>query len=149
MAKEVDLFGPEDAFVVSEDKTSGVEAFKGQMQVASVFFGSRGEDKDVVDIGDAEGEIAKDGVYHPLKGGTSVVKAKIGVVEGVGAEGRGDGGLRDVVWMHGDLVVAVQEVQFGEYLCPVEVGGDVCDVGKREVVWFRYHVGASIITAGA
>ena len=71
------------------------------------------------------------------------------VVECVGAEGRGDGGLRDVVWMHGDLVVALQEVQFGEYLCPVEVGGDVCNVGQRVVVWFRYHVEASIITAGA
>ena len=57
--------------------------------------------------------------YHPLKGRTSVAKAKTGVVESVGAKGRGDGGLWDVVWMHGDLVVALQEVQFGEYLRPV------------------------------
>ena len=78
-----------------------------------------------------------DGVYHPLKGGTSVAKAKTGVVESVGAKGCGDGGLRDVVWIHGDLVVALQEVQFREYLRPVEVGGDVCDVGQRVVVWFR------------
>ena len=149
MAQEVDLFGPEDAFVVAEDKTSRAEAFKDQMQVAPVFFGSRGEDKDVIDVGDAEGEIAEDGVYHPLKGGTSVAKAKTGVVESIGDEGRGDGGLSDVVWMHGDLVVALQEVQFGEYLLPVEVGGDVCDVGQRVVVWFCYHVEASIIAAGA
>ena len=59
MAQEVDLFGPEDSFVVPE-------AFKDQMQVAPVFFGGRGEDKDVIDVGDAEGEIAEDGVYHPL-----------------------------------------------------------------------------------
>ena len=65
------------------------------------------ENEDVIDVGDAEGEIAEDGVYHPLKGGTSVAKAKTGVVESVGAEGRGDGGLRDVVWVHGDLVVAL------------------------------------------
>ena len=77
------------------------------MQVAPVLFGGGGENKDVIDVGDAEGEIAEDGVYHPLKGGASVVKAKTGVVERVGAEGRGDGGLRDVVWMHGDLVVAL------------------------------------------
>ena len=127
MAQEVDLFGPKDAFVVAEDQTSGAEAFKDQMQVVPVFFGGRGEDEDVINIGDAEAEITEDGVYHPLKGGTSVAKAKTGVVESVGAEGRGDGGLRDVVWMHGDLVVALQEVQFGEYLHPVEVGGDVCD----------------------
>ena len=77
------------------------------------------------------------------------MKAKTGVVERVGAEGHGDGGLRDVVWMHGDLVVALQEVQFGEYLRPVEVGSDVCNVWQRVVVWFRYHVEASIIAAGA
>ena len=105
MAQEVDLFGPEDSFVVAEDETSGVEAFKDQMQVAPVFFGGRGEDEDVIDIGNTEGEIAEDGVYHPLKGGTSVAKAKTGVVESVGAKGCGDGGLRDVVWMHRDLVV--------------------------------------------
>ena len=125
MAQEVHLFGPEDAFVVAEDETSRAEAFKDQMQVAPVFFGGRGADEDVVDVGDAEGEIAEDGIYHLLKGSTSIAKAKTGVVEGVGAEGSGDGGLWDVVWMHGDLVVALQKVQFGEYLCPVEVGGDI------------------------
>ena len=107
MAKEVDLFSPEDAFVVAEDKTSGVEAFEDQVQVAPVLFGSGGENEDVIDVGDTEGEIAEVGVYHPLKCGASVVKAKRGVVESVDAEGRGDGGLRDVVWMHRDLVVAL------------------------------------------
>ena len=140
---------PEDAFVVAEDETSGTETFKDQMQVAPVFFSGRGEDEDVIDVGNAEGEIAEDGVYHPLEGGTSVAKVKTGVVESAGAKGRGDGGLRDVVWMHGDLVVALQEVQFGEYLRPVEVGCDVCDVRQRVVVWFRYHVEISIIVAGA
>ena len=53
--QEVDLFGPEDAFVVAEDETSGTEAFKEQIQVAPVFFGGRGEDKDVVNVGDTEG----------------------------------------------------------------------------------------------
>ena len=72
-----------------------------------MFFGGRREDEDVIDVGDTEGEIAEDCVYHPLKGGTSVAKAKTGVVESVGAEGRGDGGLWDVIWMHGDLVVAL------------------------------------------
>ena len=76
MAQEVDLFGLKDAFVVAEDETSGAEAFKDQMQVAPVFFGGRGEDEDVIDVGDAEGEIAEDDVYHSLKGGTSVTKAK-------------------------------------------------------------------------
>ena len=69
------------------------------MKVTSVLFWIGGEDEDVIDLGDAEGEIAEDSVNHPLKGGTSVAKAKTGVVEGVGAEGRGDGGLRDVVGM--------------------------------------------------
>ena len=111
MAQEVDLFGPKDAFVVVEDETRGAEAFKDQMQVASVFFGGRGEDEDVINVGDTEGEIAEDGVYHLLKGGTIVAKAKTGVVESAGVEGCGDGGLWDVVWMHGDLVAGLQEVQ--------------------------------------
>ena len=75
--------------------------------MASVLFGGGGEIEDVINVGDAEGEVAKDGVYHPLKGGASIAKAKTGVVESVGAEGRGDGSLRDVFWMHGDLAVAL------------------------------------------
>ena len=59
MVQEFDLFGPEDSFVVAEDKASGAEVFKGQMQVAPVFFGVRGEDEDVIDIGDAEGRSPK------------------------------------------------------------------------------------------
>ena len=106
MAQEVDLFGPEDTFIVVEDKTSGVEAFMNVIQVAPVFFSGRGEDEAVINVGNAEGKITKDGVYHPLKGGTSAAKAKAGVVESVRSKGRGDGGLRDVIWMHGDLVVA-------------------------------------------
>ena len=97
VAQEVDLFGPKDAFVVVEDKTSGVEAFMNLMQVAPVFFSGRGEDEAIINVGNAEGEIAKDGVYHPLKGGTSTAKAKAGVVESAGAKGRGDGGLRDII----------------------------------------------------
>ena len=31
----------------------------------------------------------------------------------------------------------------------MEVGGDVCDVWKRVVVWLRHHVEVSIITGGA
>ena len=147
MAQEIDLLGPEDAFVVAENKTSGAETFEDQMKVTPVFFRSGGEE-DVIDVGGTEGEIAEDGVYHPLKGSTSVTKAKTGVVECVDAEGSGDGGLWDVVWMHGDLVVALQEVQFGEYFCPMEVGGDICDIGKRVVVRLCHHVEALIITAG-
>ena len=67
MAQEVDLFGPKDAFVMAEDETSGAEAFKDQMQVAPAFFGGRGEDEDVIDVGDAEGEIAEDGVLSSVE----------------------------------------------------------------------------------
>ena len=108
MAQEVDLLGPEDTFV----ETSRAETVKDQVKVMPVLFRSGGEDEDVIDVGDAKGEIVEDGVYHPLKGGTSIAKAKTGVVEGVGAEGHGDDCLWDVVGMHGDLVVTLQEVQF-------------------------------------
>ena len=112
MAQEVDLFGPEDTSVMAEDKAGRAETFKDQVKVKPVLFSIGGEDEDVIDVGDAEGEIAEDGVNHPLKGGTSIRKAKTGVVEGVGAKGHADGGLRDVIRMHVDLVVALQEVQF-------------------------------------
>ena len=84
MAQEIDLLHPKDTFVMAEDKTSGVETFEDQMKVTPVLFRSGGENKDVIDVGDTEGEIAEDGVYHPLKGGTSITKAKTGVVESVG-----------------------------------------------------------------
>ena len=92
MAPEIDLFGPEDTFVMAEDKTSRAEMFEDQMKVTPVLFRSGGEDKDAIDVGDAEGEITEDGVYHQLKGGTSIAKAKTGVVEGEGAKGRSNGG---------------------------------------------------------
>ena len=44
-----------------------------------MLFGGGGENEDVIDVGDAKGEIAEDGVYHPLKGGASVAKAETGV----------------------------------------------------------------------
>ena len=51
--------------------------------------------------------------------------------------------------MHENLVVDLQEVQLGEYFRPLEVGGDVCGVGKRVMVRLCQHVEVSIITAGA
>ena len=110
MAQEVDFLSPKDAFVMEEDETSRAETFKDWVQVAPALFSGRGESEDVIGVGKAEGEIAEDDVYHLLKGGTSVTKAKTGVIESVGAEGRGDGGFWDVVWMHGFLVVAFYEV---------------------------------------
>ena len=106
VSQEIDLFGPKDAFVVSEDETGSLKAFEDQLEMAPVLFRSGGENEDVIDVGDAEGEITKDGVYHSLKGGTSITKAKAGVIEGVGADGCGDGSLGNVVWMHGDLIVS-------------------------------------------
>ena len=116
VTQEIHFLGSEDTFIMAEDEASGAETFEDQVQETPVLLGGGGEDEDVIDIGDAEEKIAEDGVYHPLKDSTSVAKAKTGVVEGVGAEGRGDGSLRDVVWVHGDLVVALQEVQLGEDL---------------------------------
>ena len=111
-AQEIDLFGPKDTFVVAEDKASREETFKDQVKVMPVLFRIGEEDEDVIEVGDSEGKIAKDGVSHPLKDGTSVAKTKTGVVECVGAGGHGNGSLWDVVGMHGDLVVTLQEVQF-------------------------------------
>ena len=88
-AQEVDLFGPKDTFVVAEDKASGEKTFKDQVKVMPVLFRIGEEDEDVIEVGDSEG-----------------------VVECVGAEGHGNGSLWDVVGMHGDLVVTLQEVQF-------------------------------------
>ena len=108
VTQEVHFRGSEDTFIMVEDEASGAETFEDQVQATPVLLGGGGEDEDVIDRGDSKGKIAEDSVYHLLKGSTSVVKAKPGVVEGVGAEGRGDGGLRDVVWVHGYLVVALQ-----------------------------------------
>ena len=58
MSKEVGLLGPEDTFVVEEDKTSRAVTFKDQVQVMLVLFRSGGEDEDVIDVGDAEEAIA-------------------------------------------------------------------------------------------
>ena len=96
MAQEVNLFGPEDTFIMAEYKAGRAEMFEDQVKVMPVLFRVGEEDEDVIDAGDAEGEITEDGVNHLLKDGTSVAKAKTVVVEGMGAEGCGDGSLWDV-----------------------------------------------------
>ena len=53
MAQEINLLGSEDTFVVMEDKTSGSKTFKDLVKVIPVLF-RIGEDKDVIDVGDAE-----------------------------------------------------------------------------------------------
>ena len=81
------------------------------MKVAPVSVWSRRKDKNIVDVGNAEGEVAEDIIHHVLKGGPIVSEANAGVIKCVSPKGRGDGGLRDIGVIHGDLIVTLQEVQ--------------------------------------
>ena len=119
------------------------------MKMAPVFIWSRRKDKNIVDVGDAEGEVAEDITHHALKGGSGVSEAKEGVTKCVGPKGRGDGGLRNINGIHGDLTVTLQEVQLREDLRPVKIGCDVCDVGEKVMIRFPQHVESPVVTAGA
>ena len=81
------------------------------MKMAPVFVWSRRKDKNIVDVGGAEGEVAEDIIHHVLKGGPSISEAKAGVLKCVSPKGRGDGGLLDISRIHGDLIVTLQKVQ--------------------------------------
>ena len=63
--------------------------------------------------------MAEDAVHEALEGGPSVFEAEAGVVEGVCPEGRDNGRLWDVLGMHGDLEVALHQVQLAEDGGPV------------------------------
>lgn len=84
-----------------------------------------------------------------LECGPSIAEAKAGVVECERLKGGGDGGLRDVFRVYGHLVVSLQDVHLGENLRPVEVGGDIGDVGKGVTIGDRYHVESSVVTTRA
>ena len=57
------------------------------MKMAPVFICSRRKDKNIVDVGDTEGEITEDIIHHPLEGGPSVSEAEAGVVKCVCTKG--------------------------------------------------------------
>ena len=118
------------------------------MKMAPVFVWSRRKDKDIVDVADEKGEITEDITHHPLKGGPGVSEAEAGVVKCVCSKECGDGGLWNIGWIHGDLIVTLQEVQFQEDFRPMKIGHDVGDVGERVMVRFCQHVQASVVTVG-
>ena len=117
------------------------------MKMVPVFVWSRRKDKNIVDVGDAEGEITEDIINHALKGGPDVSEAEA-VVKCVSSKGRGDGGLRNIGGIHGDLIVTFQEVQLREDFRPMKIGCDVGDVGERVMVRVCQHVQVPVVTAG-
>ena len=119
------------------------------MKMAPVFVWSRRKDQNIVDVGDAEGEITEDIIHHALKGGPGISEVEAGVVICLCSKGHGDGGLRNIGWIHGNLIVTLQEVQLREDFCPMKIGRNVGDVGERVMVRFRQNVQASVVTAGA
>ena len=56
------------------------------MKMVLVFVWSRGKDKNIVDVCDAEGEIAEDIIHHSLKGDPGVSEAEAGVIKCVCSE---------------------------------------------------------------
>ena len=119
------------------------------MKMAPVLIWSRRKDKNIVDAGDAEGEVAEDIIHHALKGGPSISDVKAGVIKCVSPKGRGDGSLRDISRIHGDSIVTLQEVQLREDFRPVKIGRHVCDVAERVMIRFRQHVESPVVTTGA
>ena len=119
------------------------------MKMAPVFVWSRREYKNIADVDDAEGEVAEDIIHHALKGGPGVSEAKAGIIKCVSSKERGNGGLRDIGGIHGDLIVTLQEVQLREDFRPVKIGRGVGDVGERVMIRLRQYVESPVVTAGA
>ena len=69
MPQEFHRLGPENTFVLANDKTSRAEAFEDMIKMALMFVRSQGEDQNIVDISDAEGKVAENIIHHSLKGG--------------------------------------------------------------------------------
>ena len=78
------------------------------MKMAPVFVWSRREDKNIVDVGGAEGEIAEDSRLSIMCWKVALAKAE--VIECIRSKGRGDGGLWDIEGIHRHLIVTLQEV---------------------------------------
>ena len=129
MLQEFHRFVPENTFVSANDETSRAKAFEDTMEMALIFVRSRGEDQNIIDISDAEGDVAKNIIYHPLRGGPCTEEAETGVKKCVCTKGCGDGGLWDVGGIHGNLIVTLEGVQLRKYLHPMKIGRDISDVG--------------------
>ena len=80
------------------------------MKMVPVFVWSRREDKNIIDVDNAKGEIAEDSIDHALKGGPGVSEAKAGVIEYLCSKRSGDGGLWNISMIHRHLIVTLQEV---------------------------------------
>ena len=109
------------------------------MEMVLMFIRSRGEDQNIIDVSNAEGEVAENIIHHPLKGGPCIVEAKTGVIKCVCTKGHGDGGLWNVGGIHGNLIVTLEEVQLRKHLCPMQIGCDVSNVGERVMIWLGHR----------
>ena len=149
MPQKFHRFGPESTFVLANDETRRTEALEDTMEMALMFIRSRGEDQNIINVGDAEGEVTENVVHHSLKGGPGIVEAKVGVIKSVCTKGGGDGGLWNVSGIHGNLIATLKEVQLKKYLCPKKIGHDISEVWEREMIWLSHHVESPVVAAEA
>jgi len=119
------------------------------VKVLEVLLGGGAEDKDVIQVYENERKGVEKGVHEALKGLGSIAEAERHEKEFKKAERGNDGGFADVGRVHGDLVVALLEVDFGENGGAMELRGKVVEVGQGVFVWGGVVVEEAIIAAGS
>ena len=97
------------------------QALEDRPKVLKVLLDRPGEHEDIVNIDGAEGQVPQDHIHRPLEGGPSVAEPEAGEVDSEGTEGRCHSGLRYIFRGHGDLVIAIGEVQLQEDLGAIQV----------------------------
>ena len=83
----------------------------------------------VVLVAEDKSKVTGDAVHDPLERHGGVPEAKWHPQELVEAKWSYDGRLRDVVLLHGNLVIPLPEVQFAEHPASLQPGREVQHIG--------------------
>ena len=108
-----------------------------------------GGDEDVIEINETIRKMAKNPVHESLEGLCRVAEAERHPKELEQAEGCDDGGLGDVLGVHGHLEVTFGEVEFAEDVTAMEICRKILDIGEWIAIMLGVVVQSAVIAAGA
>ncbi len=128
MALKVQLWHAQHAFAWVDRHAKVAEAFKDQAQVMEMFISAGAGDENVINIRIGEMQTSQDVVHESLKGLGRISKAEGYSCEFEQAERGGNCCLRDVVWLHRNLMVRSDKVELGENGCSVQCCCKILDM---------------------
>ena len=121
-----------------DDQAVGSKETKDSTEVLEVGGTGRGGDENVVQINKTVWEMAKYSVHESLEGLCRVAEAERHPKELEQAEGSDDGGFGNMLGIHGNLEIALGQIQLTENSAAMEICRKILDIGE----WVAIMLGA-------